>query len=144
MNKSILVQGGDGTAIPENMVGAKITFTARATTGSSGAWVVNSTKLGTLTTGVWSIRAYAEFSCNNAASVVISRVSTNSTADGSGAVASLGFSYAQVSNATNIPGMPLYEEDVVSVTSTQDLFAKSFSEDAAVNVTIKGFAIRIA
>ena len=143
-NKAILVQGGDGTAIPAGMVGEKIAFTPRTVTGSGGAWTSNTSALATLTAGVWRVASRAAFSGSGAANTVESKVCTNSATDSTGTVTDLFMVYTANASAANSFSLPMAEWDIVNVSTTQDLFAKCFGEDAAVNVTVAGFAIRIA
>jgi hypothetical protein len=132
-----------GSAPAAGVIGESLAFTSRTVTGSSGNWTSNTTKLVTLTPGVWSIRAMMEFASNNTASVVIGAVATNSTADNTGRVARTQVGGAQVSGAALNSIIPLWEMQLVVVSSSQDIYAKSYSEDASVNVTIEGFALRV-
>jgi hypothetical protein len=132
-----------GSAPAAGVIGESLAFTPRTVTGSSGAWASNTTKLVTLTPGIWSIRAMMEFAANSTGGTVVGAVATNSTADNTGHVARTQFGYAQATNASINTLIPLCEMQIVNVASSQDLFAKCYGEDAAVNVTIDGFAIRI-
>jgi hypothetical protein len=51
--------------------------------------------------------------------------------------------YTANASAANGFSLPMAEWAIVNVSTTQNLFAKCFGEDAAVNVTVAGFAIRI-
>jgi hypothetical protein len=133
-----------GNAVASGYVGQTVPFTSRQTTGSTGAFVVNTTALATLDPGIWIVYAKASFSGNNAASFVGGIVSTNTSADNTGQVASASLAYSQATNAANATDMALAPVTVVNVATSQPLYAKSYSEDAAVNVTITGFAVRIA
>lgn len=134
-----------GTAVPQGFIGEKIPFTNRTTTGSTAAVVSNATPLATLTAGVWTVYGRAVIPMSNAASFVSGHVATNSAADFTGRVASAEIAFNNVTTAANLPSIAMFPEDVVVVGSAgQDLFAKSFSEDAAINVEIRGFAVRIA
>jgi hypothetical protein len=135
---------GSGEALPVGAVGEVISFTSRVTTGSTGSWVANASALATLTPGVWSIKARATFSGQGAANCVIAGVSTNTNADGTGVIASSQQVYSANASAANSFILALAELGVVSISSNTLYYAKSFSEDAAVNVTIDGFAVRIA
>ena len=136
----------DGSTVGSGYIGESLTFTLRSTTGSTGAVVVNASALVTLTPGVWIVYAYAGFSKNNAASAVGAYVSTNSVADFTGLVAGVADAYAQVTTATQGAELAMIPRSsvIVAAGSTQGLFAKSYSEDAAVNVDVRGFAVRIA
>lgn len=134
----------DGVAPAAGYIGEVKTFTARAVTGSLGAWASNSTELTELSAGVWIVYARTNASFNNAASIVYSTVNTNSIADNSGQVALGGIQYNQVTTATSLTILPLAPISVVSVSVAQKLYAKSYCEDAAVNVTVEGIAVRIA
>jgi len=134
-----------GVAPAAGYVGETLTFTSRTTTGSSGGVVSNTSALTTLSAGVWIVYARAYFPVNNAAAVVYGYVATNSTSDFTGVVAEGGAGFNNVVTAGNSPVYALAPTQAVTVGSGgQSIFAKSFSEDAAVNVEIRGFALRIA
>ncbi len=133
-----------GVTVPAGYIGEAKVFTARAVTGSLGAWASNSTELTELSAGVWIVYARSTISFNNVASIVYSTVNTNSTADNSGQVALGGIQYNQVTTATSLTILPLAPISVINVSAAQKLYAKSYCEDAAVSVTIEGIAVRIA
>ena len=134
-----------GTTVPSGYIGETRAFTSRTTTGSSGATVVNTSALDTLPAGVWLLQARASCSVNNAASVVTAYVSTDNSASLTNLVAEGGIGFTQVTTAANVPVFGLMATQTLVVGSSgQAIYAKSFSEDAAVNVTVYGFAVRIA
>jgi hypothetical protein len=143
VSASSVLGSTSGVAPAAGVIGESFVFTSRTTTGSSGAWVANTSALATLTPGAWSIRARATFSGQGAANCVIGGVSLNSTSDGTGVVASAQQVYSANANAANSFIIPLAEIQTVVVSSNTGIYAKSYSEDAAVNVTLEGFAIRI-
>jgi hypothetical protein len=134
-----------GTAVPAGYIGETLTFTARTTTGSYGSVVTNATPLVTLTAGVWIVYAYANYNANTSASFLGFYVATNSVADFTGVIAECAIAYNIVTTAANTAVQPIIpRQTVIAGSSGQALYAKSFSEDAAVNVTVGGFATRIA
>ncbi len=147
-NKAILVQGGDGTAIPAGMVGEKRDFTSRATVAVSGSWTSNSSALDTLPAGRWQLYHIATWAANNSANGISFGIATNGTADATGLIATGGNSTTAAVNAQNasssvdakVVGFP----HVIDVATTQAIYAKSYADDASVSVTFYGYAIRIA
>jgi hypothetical protein len=144
-NKAILNQGGDGTAISAGMVGETITFTPRTVTGSYGAWAMNSTALATLTTGVWLVFGrISGFTQNNAASLLGCRILDANVTPGNGNVlVQHDFAYAQVTNQANDINIGMGPYLAYRATTNTPIYGHVFCEDAVVNVTISGFAIRI-
>lgn len=145
MSHTSLVPGKtDGVAVPAGMVGEVLTFTSRTTTGVTNTWVANATPLVTLTPGVWIIYAAGGFTGANTATVIGCHVSLNTTASSAGAVAAAQHINSQNASAANTSYIPMNPVLAVNVSTSTPLYAKSFSEDSAVDVTVNGFALRIA
>ncbi len=95
--KSILVQGGDGTAIPAGMVGEQITASGAAYTGSSTTnTTLSSISLGA---GVWEVTGYVSVQ-NDSGTLSLAEVSAALTTNASLSVAI----YDCVNNPTTMCG----------------------------------------
>jgi hypothetical protein len=132
-----------GTAIAAGYVGEVVTFTARTVTGALGAWNVNTSALATLTAGVWLICGQFTTANASATSYVEGAIATNALADSTGIIANGSVVMSSIATASNswAVGMRVV---VLNVGSSQAIYGKSFSEDAAQNVTVQGIAVRIA
>jgi hypothetical protein len=124
-------------------VGEVLSFTAQTTTGVLNSVVAAPTALTTLTAGVWLLVPRASFTPSTSITNMKAYCATNNNNDFSGSVAylDLPFSYTATTEPCN---MPLSCLQVMVVSSTQAIYAKSYSGGIARNVTISGFAIRIA
>lgn len=128
--------------VPTGFLAQKLDFTSRTTTGSSGSYAINTSPVVTLTPGIWILVSTATFPSNQTANYIEVGISTSNSSGGTGYVTSTGFTNIQNASAANNAGMPLRIGYAVVATDTP-LYVHSFSEDAAVNVTLTGFAIRI-
>lgn len=132
-----IVAGGSGK------VGEILTFTDRTVTGVLNNIASNTNALTTLTAGIWLIQARCSFTPNTSLTNIKAYVATNSTADFSGGVAYVDMSYTNTSS-TETTSIFLPPLQIMNVSSSQALYAKSYSGGVARDVTLKGFAIRIA
>lgn len=132
-----------GAAIPAGFIGELRTFTNRTVTGTLGTWAVNTTPLDTLTPGVWLVSVGFVTGNSAATSYVEGAVSTNNSVDGTGIITSSSVVMSSIGTAANNWSSAM-RPVVVNTATSQALYAKSFSEDAAQNATIYGSAIRIA
>lgn len=132
-----------GAAVPAGFVGEVRTLTSRTVTGTSGTWAVNASALDTLTAGVWLVCAQFVTANASATSYVEGAIATNSTADGTGIITSASVVMSSIATASNSWATAM-RVVVLNVGSSQSIFAKSFSEDAAQNATLLGIVVRIA
>jgi hypothetical protein len=148
-NKAILTQGGDGTVIPAGMVGETITFPNRAvdtTAVGAGAWARNTSKLATLTKGIWVIHAQCSHIVTATANNWRYAVSTSTGATpGAGVICASGSDASYNTSSANEVSFYMSPSGAISITSDTDIFAWAYGEDAsgALFTGISGFAIRI-
>ena len=134
----------DGVAVAAGYVGERRAFTSRTVTGSSNAWAANATPLDTIPSGVWLISCSFSVRTDNAGSFIATGVSTNTTADNSGRVVLAHLGYLNLTTSSGPTILAMAPDTLVVGATPVPLYAKSYSEDAAVDVTVSGVAIRIA
>ena len=133
----------DGVAPATNMLGERLTFTARACSATTTQWVPNASALTTLTPGSWILYSWATDSGGASTTWASAGISTNTTTDAgafTGAIAgpsymsdpAIGFQNWSMQTAT------------IDVSVATPIYAKAKAGGAAQTVTVNGFAVRIA
>lgn len=147
----VKIKGGNGAFfVASGYVGEVILFTSRGVSCPSGGYGSNTSPLATITPGVWILYFQGSFSAVNTANKVSFWLSVTSAAGGgdviyydpsiSGAAEYVNNQNASASGLATVPGHPIPYRFGVST----PIYAKGYAEDAAVVITITGYAIRIA
>jgi S1-C subfamily serine protease len=143
--KNILQQGGDGTAIPSNMVGEVVVPSgANITCTNAGQWYA-SPELTVLQPGSYIIIQYVKLPApTSTANCILSFIATNGNNDNTGAL--IGQVGGYTPSATGVSQRAdIVNTRAINIASATSLYVKAYSEDiagAVVGVNIQ--TIRIA
>ncbi len=144
--KGVAIQGRtDGTAVASGYVGEVVPFTSRTVTGALNNIATNTSALAILGGGRWLIIARGSYTPSTSITNMKIYVASNSTADFTGAICytDIPFNYTSTTE-TSMLVLPQLSILDIAAPATQGLYAKSYSGGIARDVTVTGFAIRIA
>ena len=139
--KALLQSAGDGSAVPAGYVGEVRNFTSR-TISATTTGMTASLALDTLTPGRWHIVPNAAAVATAGATSAEVIISTNNSNDATGSIGS--YSAANTASLTTGTWTFQLQNCILDLSTSQTIYAKCQSTGANRNVTVSGFAIRIA